>query len=246
MIDGNLIQPISPFKQYTQQHTPTIQENRERLIQIEESHPRIFISPIYYIQKVPNSLQSIHLRESAYERLMQAVSLLPENYSFIVYDGFRPLQVQQFLFNHFSAQIKKQYPTLSEQQVKQETLKYVALPSLNREHPAPHLTGGAIDLTLGDLKGNALHLGTAFDEMNEKSATRYYEENAEENKEARGLRRMLYNSMTAAGFKNYSEEWWHYDFGNVSWARRTGSEKAIYGPIEAEIQNNQLKGYRFI
>ena len=246
MIDGNLIQPISPFKQYTQQHTPTIQENRERLIQIEESHPRIFISPIYYIQKVPNSLQSIHLRESAYERLMQAVSLLPENYSFIVYDGFRPLQVQQFLFNHFSAQIKKQYPTLSEQQVKQETLKYVALPSFHREHPAPHLTGGAIDLTLGDLKGNALHLGTAFDEMNEKSATRYYEENAEENMEARDLRRMLYNSMTAAGFMNYSEEWWHYDFGNVSWARRTGSEKAIYGPIEAEIQNNQLKGYRFI
>ena len=246
MIDENLIQPIPPLKQYTQQHTPTIQENRERLIQIEESHPRIFISPIYYIQKVPNSLQSIHLRESAYERLMQAVSLLPENYSFIVYDGFRPLQVQQFLFNHFSAQIKKQDPTLSEQQVKQETLKYVAFPSLNRGHPAPHLTGGAIDLTIGDVKGNALHLGTAFDEMNEKSATRYYEENAEENMEARDLRRMLYNSMTAAGFMNYSEEWWHYDFGNVSWARRTGSEKAIYGPIEAEIQNNQLKGYRFI
>lgn len=246
MIDENLIQPIPPFKQYTQQHTPTIQENRERLIQIEESHPRIFISPIYYIKKVPNSLQSIYLRESAYERLMQAVSLLPENYSFIVYDGFRPLQVQQFLFNHFSAQIKKQYPTLSEQQVKQETLKYVALSSLNREHPAPHLTGGAIDLTIGDLKGNALHLGTAFDEINEKSATRYYEENAEENKEARGLRRMLYNSMTGAGFMNYSEEWWHYEFGNISWARRTGTEKATYGAIEAEIQNNQLKGYRFI
>ena len=234
------------MKQSTQAYTPTIQDNGEQLIQIRADHPRIFIHPIYYIQKTPNSLQSIYLRESAYERLMQAVSLLPKNYGFILYDGFRPLQVQQFLFNQFSAQIKKLYPTLSEQQVKQETLKYVAFPSLNREHPAPHLTGGAIDLTIGDVHGNALDLGTAFDEMSERSATRYYEEHAEENKEARDLRRMLYNSMTSVGFMNYSEEWWHYDFGNISWARRIGAEKAIYGAMEAEIQNNQLKGYRFI
>lgn len=198
------------------------------------------------MQKTPNSLRTIYLRESAYERLIQAVSLMPKNYSFIVYDGFRPLQVQQFLFNQFSAQIKKQYPALSDQQVKQETLKYVAFPSVNKEHPAPHLTGGAIDLTIGDVNGNALHLGTAFDEMNEKSATRYYEENAEENRGVRDFRRMLYNSMTSAGFMNYSEEWWHYDFGNISWARRTGTKKAIYGAIEAEIQNNQLKEYRFL
>lgn len=178
--------------------------------------------------------------------MLQAVSLLPDDYSFIVYDGFRPLQVQQFLFNQFSAQIKKQHPSFSEQQVQQETLKYVAFPSLHKEHPAPHLTGGAVDLTIGDAHGNALHLGTAFDEMSEKSATRYYEENMEDNKAARDLRRILYNSMTSAGFMNYSEEWWHYDFGNISWARRIGTEKAIYGAIEADIQNNQLKEYRFI
>ena len=163
-----------------------------------------------------------------------------------MYDGYRPLQVQQFLFTQYSQQIKMQNPTFTEQQVKQETLKYVAFPSLNKAYPAPHLTGGAIDLTIGDLSGNALHLGTAFDEMNEKSATRYFEQNAEENSEARDLRRMLYNCMTSAGFMNYSEEWWHYDFGNISWARRTGTENAIYGAVEAEIQNNQLKGYRFI
>lgn len=234
------------MKQSIKQSTPAIQDNGEQLIQIGGDHPKIFIEPIYYIQKAPNSLRSIYLRESVYERLLQAVSLLPDDYSFIVYDGFRPLQVQQFLFNQFSAQIKKQHPAFSEQQVQQETLKYVAFPSLHKEHPAPHLTGGAVDLTIGDAHGNALHLGTAFDEMSEKSATRYYEENTEDNKAARDLRRILYNSMTSAGFMNYSEEWWHYDFGNISWARRIGTEKAIYGAIEADIQNNQLKEYRFI
>lgn len=240
------MQPINPINQSTQQHTPTIKDNGEQLIQIGGDHPRVFIHPIYYAQQIPSSLQSIYLRESAYERLKLALSLLPQKYSFILYDGYRPLQVQQFLFTQFSEQIKSQNPTFTEQQVKQETLKYVAFPSLNKEYPAPHLTGGAIDLTIGDSNGNALHLGTAFDEMNKKSATRYFEQNAEENSEARDLRRLLYNCMTTAGFMNYSEEWWHYDFGNISWARRTGSENAIYGAVEAEIQNNELKGYRFL
>ena len=41
-------------------------------------------------------------------------------------------------------------------------------------------TGGAIDLTLGDLEGNAINLGSAFDEISEKSATRYFEQHPEE------------------------------------------------------------------
>ncbi|MEO4055022.1 M15 family metallopeptidase [Solibacillus sp. CAU 1738] len=178
--------------------------------------------------------------------MKQALSLLPEKYSFILYDGYRPLQVQQFLFTHFSEQIKKQYPGFTDQEVFKETLKYVAFPSLERKYPAPHLTGGAIDLTIGDLNGNALNLGTAFDEMHEKSATRYFEQHQEENVEALNLRRLLYNCMTTAGFANYSEEWWHYDFGNVSWARRTEAEQACYGAVETEIQDNQIKGYRNI
>jgi len=44
---------------------------------------------------------------------------------------------------------------------------------------ASYLTGGAIDETLGDLDGNALNLGTAFDEISEKSATRYFEQHPE-------------------------------------------------------------------
>lgn len=34
-------------------------------------------------------------------------------------------------------------------------------------------------MTLGDLDGNALNLGTAFDAISEKSATRYFEQQRE-------------------------------------------------------------------
>ncbi|WP_082337364.1 M15 family metallopeptidase [Lysinibacillus sp. FJAT-14745] len=226
--------------------TPTIRENGEPFIQIGEEHSRIFINPIYYQQKIPNSLQAIYLRQSVYERLTQALLLLSKNYSLIIYDGYRPFQVQQFLFTSFSKQIAQRFPHLTEQEVVRETRKYVAFPSIGHAHFAPHLTGGAIDVTLGDLDGNALNLGTAFDEISEKSATRYFEQHPEEDWEACVHRRLLYNCMTMVGFTNYSEEWWHYDFNNVSWARRVGAQEASYGAVEAIIQDNKVKEFRFL
>ncbi len=116
---------------------------------------RIFVKPIYNLQHIPHSLKSLYLRDGAYECLKQAVRLLPENYRVIVYDGYRPLQVQQFLFTQFSQQIKRQYPDFTQEEVVKETRKYVAFPRLGNEHLAPHLTGGAIDVTLGDINDKA-------------------------------------------------------------------------------------------
>lgn len=153
--------------------------------------------------------------------------------------------MQQFLFQQFYSEIQKKHPNFSESQILDETLKFVAFPSLEPQKTSPHLTGGAIDLTLGNQKGQPLDLGSEFDELSEKSATRYYEQHPNENKEALKNRRLLYNCMTAVGFTNYSEEWWHYDFGNVTWARRTNVPEAKYGAVEAIIETHQLKEFRY-
>lgn len=225
---------------------PPIVDNQEPLIKIEPIENRLFIRPSYFEQQIPNSLNAIYLRQQAAKQLLQALFVLPEEYSFILYDGFRPLQVQSFLFEQVQAAIKKANPKWSLQQVKEETLKYVAYPSIDNGYPAPHLTGGAIDLTLGDACGNALDLGTEFDETNYKSATAYFETNPSENEEAFNNRRILFHSMKEAGFQNYEEEWWHYDYGNVTWARKAHQLQAIYGPIIATIEQHEIKEYRFI
>ena len=201
---------------------------------------------MYYEQGIPDSLKSIYIRKNTYERLIEALNLLPQNYSFILYDGYRPLQVQQYLFQLFSQVIKKRNPYFSEEDVLKETLKFVAFPSIEPYKTSPHLTGGAIDLTLGDLAGNPLDLGSAFDEMSKKSATCYYEQYPNENEEALRNRRILFHAMTAVGFTNYSEEWWHYDYGNVTWARRVNATEAKYGAIEAIIETNQIKEFRYL
>ncbi|MFY0520818.1 M15 family metallopeptidase [Lysinibacillus sp. UGB7] len=103
-----------------------------------------------------------------------------------------------------------------------------------------------MDITLGDINGKALDLGTAFDEISEKSATRYFEQHTAGNVEACKHRRILYNCMTMTGFTNYAEEWWHYDFHNIAWARRVDAQQASYGAIEAQIYDNQVKEYRYL
>lgn len=225
---------------------PPIVENKEPLIKIEPIENRLFIRPSYFEQHIPNSLNAIYLRQQAAKQLIQALSTLPKDYSFILYDGFRPLQVQSFLFESVQSEIQKNNPHWTTEQIRKETLKYVAFPSIKKDYPAPHLTGGAIDLTLGNSFGQALDLGTAFDETNFKSATTYFEAHPNENREAFKNRRILFHSMTDVGFQNYEEEWWHYDFGNVTWARKAHEQQAIYGPIVATIEQNEMKEYRFI
>ncbi|ATP41155.1 D-alanyl-D-alanine dipeptidase [Solibacillus sp. R5-41] len=242
-ISENLLKPIQHL--HSADKKPVIKETREPLVALKSIKNRLFIRSSYYDQKIPNSLQSIYLRQGVTERLNQALAELPKSYSFIVYDGYRPLQVQQFLFDQVQQEIALTNPSWSEQEVQKETLKYVAYPSIEEGYPAPHLTGGAVDLTLGDSFGNPLDLGTAFDETNSKSATAYFETNADENPEAFKNRRLLFNCMTSAGFKNYSEEWWHYDFGNVTWARKAHEPAAFYGAIIATIEKNELKEYRY-
>lgn len=224
---------------------PIIRENNEPLVAMNEIENRMFIQSSYYAQQIPNSLQIIYLRQQVAEQLNKALSYLPEEYSFILYDGFRPLQVQSYLFEQVKKEITLLHPTWTAEQVQQQTLKYVAFPSIEEGYPAPHLTGGAIDLTLGDRNGNPLDLGTAFDETNPKSATVYFESKPHENPEALKNRRLLFHSMSQASFQNYEEEWWHYDFGNITWSRKCGEQYAHYGPILATIEHHKLKEYRY-
>ena len=80
-----------------------------------------------------------------------------------------------------------------------------------------------------------LEMGTAFDEVSSATLTRFYEEKIEKGEtlssneqEILCNRRLFVGVMADAGFSNYHEEWWHFDYGNQFDAKRTG-RPAIYG-----------------
>lgn len=109
---------------------------------------------------IPEANITHFVRKSVREKLTEAQSLLPRGYYFKFFDGFRPLSVQQKLFDMQLETTRKNNPDLSEEELMIETQKFVSLPSPNKKmgtkHPSPHSTGGAIDLTLVTLPDEAI------------------------------------------------------------------------------------------
>ena len=67
-----------------------------------------------------------------------------------------------------------------------------------------------------------------YDEMSDRSYAEYPGGTSLQ----RRHRDLLRGAMRAEGFTNYSEEWWHFDFGDQFWGLVTG-HPAIYGPAPA-------------
>ncbi|MGV8921110.1 MAG: D-alanyl-D-alanine dipeptidase [Pseudomonas sp.] len=85
--------------------------------------------------------------------------------------------------------------------------EYVNDPALGSHHSR----GVAVDLTLVDAQGNALDMGTGFDDMREPSHQFYPNLPAEVQRN----RLLLLGIMLAAGFKHIASEWWHYQLPNA-------------------------------
>lgn len=93
-----------------------------------------------------------------------------------------------------------------------------------------------------------LEMGTVFDGVHPETTTLFYEkldsaQLGEKERERLVNRRLLWNAMTAAGFSNYPEEWWHFDFGNQFYAARTG-RRAIYSVAVFSKENENWEAVR--
>lgn len=108
---------------------------------------------------------------------------------------------------------------------------------------APHLTGGAVDLTL-TWDGIPYGLGTDFDSFSELAHL--------DRLDGRGaafsdltlsgrLRRVLAGVMLAHDFAPYPLEWWHWSFGDDVWATFMPGRRTLYDevprPDELEVES---------
>jgi len=100
---------------------------------------------------------------------------------------------------------------------------------------APHVAGAAVDLTLVDVCGEELDLGTAIDATPEQSDGRCYFSAAGIGADARAHRDLLAAVLAGQGLVNYPTEWWHWSFGDRYWALLTGARHAVYGPVSEAV-----------
>jgi len=163
--------------------------------------------------------------------------------------------MENFLYENYWGVLKARHPEWSDDQLKTAVQVFVSLPSHDPKLPAPHNTGGAVDLTLVDEFGRELPMGTAFDEFNVRSFTDHFEGgrddvskiddlqtsgtpmpfSQEECKEFDRNRRLLRQVLEEVGFVNYPEEWWHFSYGDQAWAKHKEQPAAIYDSMELNI-----------
>jgi D-alanyl-D-alanine dipeptidase len=126
-----------------------------------------------------------YLHPKAAEHLKLAIGLARHiGYRLKIFDAFRPTEAQWVLWNHTPDPI------------------YLADP----RRGSPHSRGVAVDLTLLDGSGVEVDMGTGFDDL----APRSHHGCLDVAPAAGRHRAILLGLMTAAGWDNYRNEWWHY------------------------------------
>lgn len=131
-----------------------------------------------------------YLHEDAAATFRAAIALAaPLGLRFKIFDAYRPSEAQWRLWEACPND------------------EFVADP----RRGSPHSRGVAIDLTLIDIEGRELEMGTGFDEISAKS----HHGRTDVPVAAQQNRFTLMGIMSAAGWDFYKNEWWHYQLFNA-------------------------------
>ena len=189
-----------------------------------------------YWQRIAGATERLLLRASVAERLgkvnQRAASAGLELFLF---DAWRPRAVQAYFHDVWMpGELTRRDPSLTGARLTEEVERYWAAPSTDENSPAPHATGGAVDLTLRFKDGEALWMGSLFDDVTQLAARDRFETLSPDNfsfsdQEARANRRLLHWLLTEEGFAGHTDEWWHFSWGDQMWAALTGADAAHYG-----------------
>ncbi|WP_138501472.1 M15 family metallopeptidase [Nostoc sp. PA-18-2419] len=170
-----------------------------------------------------------YLRQSVIENLIQAQNYLESlhpKWRIQIFDGYRPIAVQQFMVDYSFAQaVQERGLTEVElspnqrQEIWQAVYEIWAVPSLDEKTPPPHSTGAAVDVTLVDDTGKIVNMGSLIDEMSRRSHPNFYaDSDSPEAEKYHARRQLLWDVMLKAGFQRNPREWWHFSFGDQMWA----------------------------
>ena len=220
-----------------------IEENKDNLVAIPSCFKFFCPHPYHDLGAPYNDGKVIwKLREEVVKRLLKVneyLKLRNNSFSLLIYDSWRPVEVQEFMFNRSfvleceklgidaSVEDMERYPL-----IKKKVEKFWAYPTFDKKCPPPHSTGGALDITFADKFGNVVDMGSNIDEMNEKSKPDFYK-NIEKDKAVvfNGRRNLLREIMLKFEFVQHPNEWWHFSYGDQLWAWKNKKASALYGKI---------------
>lgn len=161
---------------------------------------RLSIEPALYKEKVIGSINECYVREAVMSLLLLAASKLPEGHRLVIWDAWRPWELENAMNPNKDL--------------------------LSLDEPPLHSTGGAVAVSIRDEKGNLLDMGTGYNDKSKESYTRHFENLSKDEKTLSKSdqsilhnRRLLFKIMTSVGFINDPKEWYSFHFGNQAWSK---------------------------
>lgn len=126
------------------------------------------------------------LRLKTVQALVRANNdFIKKGYKIKLFDCYRPLSIQNRMWEIVS------------------NPKYVADPKKG----SIHNRGGAVDISLVDVNGKELDMGTSFDFFGIEASHNY----SKLSKKVKSNRKFLKKIMISNGFNSFDSEWWHYN-----------------------------------
>lgn len=186
--------------------------------------------PLYqeYISDNP-TYNKLFVRPQIAQRVQTAAALLPDQYKLIIRAGHRPVAVQYRLLDMLKDKYKKDNPQADDQAALEFARTYVSDPSIKNP---PHCCAAAVDvdmmnLTTGQLVDFGCPVNTDSDisHLDTDKITDLQKSN----------RDTLHKAMLDAGFAPFATEWWHFSYGDNTWADYYNQPTALYGLIEPEL-----------
>lgn len=195
--------------------TPDPSLDKSDFVSIAEEIPEVMLEVRYYstYNFVGDRINGYnapvaYMTKEAAAALKQASDVaVKDGYRLRIYDAYRP----QRAVDHFKAWAKDVNDTRMKAYFYPELDKSVLFEQGYIASRSGHSRGSTVDLTLFDMKtGHNLDMGGTFDYFGRLSHPDYEGVTSEQYANRMYLRKI----MMDAGFKPYSEEWWHFTLKN--------------------------------
>lgn len=190
-------------------------ENPVDMVEFVESD-RLFLNPI--------ETTDWRIRRVVHDKVIQCSENLPDGLCLMLFDAFRPRERQWQLWRPVYAQLTKDNPQWTKEQVYTEASRWVAPPD---GFGSGHQAGAAVDVKLAYADRTELDFGGPMKGMGGMAPTAW-----PVSAESRKNRDMLVNAMQTTGMVNYPDEWWHFSYGDRLWAEILGKSEAFFAPTE--------------
>jgi len=203
--------------------TISIKDDHSPLVSLNESGFNLIFEPSI------NKDYKYMVRGAVFDKIGRISTRLDKkDKKLIIRSTWRSFDHQRLLWEGRVKSLRKEYPNKQIEEIEELVSYFIATPK-----ESMHSTGGAVDALIYDLKNDCIMRFGTNDGLKINLNDRCYPYHPYITPEAKKNRKLLIGLFEEEDFTVDIKEYWHFDYGNVSWALEKGKDYAIYGIIEA-------------